>query len=81
MPDRYSEEIEGLKAKLEKIEARTEFLYKKLNITPPNEALLAKPSRTVLEFMGKGDQPGAVRAFMRESGASLKDAKEYIQSL
>ena len=35
----------------------------------------------VIELLRQGDKAGAMKAFMHENGASLKDAKNFIESL
>jgi ribosomal protein L7/L12 len=40
-----------------------------------------RPSPMVMALVRKGEKETAVKAFMRETGASLKDAKEFIDKL
>lgn len=75
-----NKEIAGIKARLEKIEAQLGFLFRSLGITT-REAPAGRASATVQELAAKGDKIAAIRAFREETGASLKDAKEFIESL
>lgn len=79
MPD-INKEIAGIKARLEKIEAQLGFLFRSLGITA-GEAPAGKASAAVLELAAKGDKIAAIKAFREETGASLKDAKVFIESL
>jgi ribosomal protein L7/L12 len=45
------------------------------------DAPAAKASAEVIRLLGAGDKKGAMRAFMDETGASLKDAKNFVESL
>ncbi|MCU0276570.1 MAG: ribosomal protein L7/L12 [Acidobacteria bacterium] len=73
-------EIAEIKARLEKVEAQLGFLFRSMGITagqaPPGHA-----SAAVLEMAARGDKIAAIKAFREETGASLKDAKEFIESL
>ncbi len=73
-------EIAEIKARLEKIEMQLGFLFRSLNITT-REAPAGSASAAVLELAAKGDKIAAIRAFREETGASLKDAKIFIESL
>lgn len=79
MPDR-EQELATIKARLEKIEAQLAFLFRSLGITA-GEAPAGHASTAVLELATKGDKIAAIKAFREETGASLKDAKEFIESL
>ena len=73
-------EITEIKARLERIESRLVFLSRRLGITD-EEAPVGKASPAVLELIGKGDKLAAIKAFVNETGASLKDAKNFIEAL
>jgi ribosomal protein L7/L12 len=73
-------EIKEIKARLERIESRLGFLFRRLMITE-EDAPTGKASPAVLELAARGDQIAAITAFVRETGASLKDAKNFIESL
>ena len=75
-----NKEIAGIKARLEKIEAQLAFMFRSLGITT-GEAPAGRASAAVLELAAKGDKIAAIKAFREETGASLKDAKEFIESL
>jgi len=73
-------EIEELKKRIEKLETQMIYLSRQLGIStqePPKWTA----SPTVIAFLRKGDKLGAIRAFREETGAGLKDAKNFIESL
>ena len=74
------QEIAEIKTRLEKLEARLGFLYRHLGITT-QEAPGWHASPALLELVKKGDKIAVIKAFREETGASLKDAKEFIESL
>ncbi len=75
-----NKEIAEIKDRLEKIEAQLVFLFRSLGITS-REAPAGRASATVLELVARGDKVAAIKAFREETGASLKDAKVFIESL
>jgi ribosomal protein L7/L12 len=91
MPMMDPQEMEKLKARVEQLESKLEFLYRRLGIAQAGEAPKGvapveqlpkwKPSPMVLALVRKGDKTAAMKAFIQETGASLKDAKTFIDSL
>lgn len=90
MPAADSREMEQLTQRVERLESQMEFLFRRMGIsqaretagTAPHEQLPKwKPSPAVMSLIEKGDRKGALKQFMQESGASLKDAVEYIDRL
>jgi phage shock protein A len=77
---KVEDELAEIKARLETLEAQMQFLLRRLGVTT-RDAPAAKASPAMLELLGRGDRRGAMRAFMEETGASLKDAKNFIESL
>jgi ribosomal protein L7/L12 len=75
-----ADEIEELKERIEKLESRMDFLMRRLGISL-KEAPDWKASSKIIELVKKGDKKAAIREFMEESGASLKDAKTFIESI
>lgn len=73
-------ELAGLRQRLERIEAQLQFLFRRLGIST-RDAPAAKASPAVMDRLRRGDRKGAMRAFMEETGAGLKDAKTVIESL
>lgn len=73
-------ELAGIKVRLERIEAQLQFLFRRLGVTT-RDAPAAKASPAVIDLLNRGDRKGAMRAFTEETGASLKDAKTFIESL
>lgn len=76
----FEREIADIQTRLERIEAQLLFLFRRLGITT-QDAPAAKASPAIVELLNKGDKKGAMRAFMEETGASLKDAKTFVESL
>jgi len=74
------QEIIEIKARLDKLESRLGFLYRSLGVTA-QEVPAWQASPALLELLRKGDKIAAIKAFREETGASLKDAKEFIESL
>lgn len=74
------QEVTEIKARLDKLEAQVKFLFKHLGITSL-ETPSWKASPEVVGFIRKKDKIAAIKAFMQETGASLKDAKEFVDSL
>ena len=75
-----ADEIRELKERIEKLESRMDFLLRRLGISL-KEAPDWKASSKIIELVKMGDKKGAIKAFMEESGASLKDAKTFIESI
>ena len=74
------QEIAEIKTRLDKLEARLGFLYRHLGIsTQETPGWQAAPA--LLDLLRNGDKIAAIKAFREETGASLKDAKEFIESL
>ncbi len=73
-------ELEAVRGRLERIEAQLLFLFRRLGVTTQN-APAAKASPVVVDLLSRGDKKGAMRAFMEETGASLKDAKNFVEAL
>lgn len=73
-------ELDAVRARLERIEAQLQFLFRRLGIST-QDAPAAKASPAVMDRLGRGDTKGAIRAFMAETGAGLKDAKTVIEAL
>ncbi len=74
------QEIEKIKIRLEKLESQMAFLQRSLGITT-NEAPGWKASPEIIEMVQKGDTIAAIKAFREQTGASLKDAKNFIESI
>jgi antitoxin component HigA of HigAB toxin-antitoxin module len=74
------QDIEEIKKRLDKLESRMSFLFRRLNIAA-EEVPKWNASPAVIDLVERGDKVAAIRAFMDESGSSLKDAKNFIESL
>jgi len=72
-------EIERLKRRIDVLETRVEFLMRSAGHDVPKPETEA--SDEVMEHLLIGDKIGAIKAYRRETGASLKDAKEFIESI
>lgn len=73
-------ELEAVRRRLERIESQLQFLFRRLGVTT-QDAPAAKASPVVIGLLSRGDKKGAMRAFMEETGASLKDAKNFVEAL
>lgn len=73
-------ELDDLKARVEKLESQMGHLLRSLGIEsggPPDW----HPSPKVLELLAGGKKIEAIKAFRAESGAGLKEAKAFVESL
>ncbi len=72
-------EIERLRKRVEILETRVDNLMRNAgyDVVKPS----AEASNEVMELLLTGHRIAAIKAYRRETGASLKDAKEYIDSL
>ena len=75
-----NQETAEIKMRLEKLEAQMIFLFRRLGIASPETPHL-QASPEILELLKRGDKIAAIRAFMDETGAGLKDAKIFIESI
>ena len=73
-------EIVEIKTRLDRLESRLSFLYRNPGITT-QEATGWNASPALILLLQRGDKISAIRAFREETGASLKDAKDFIESL
>lgn len=73
-------ELNAVRGRLERIEAQLLFLFRRLGVST-QDAPAGQASPKVMELARSGDKKGAMRAFMQETGASLKDAKNFVESL
>ncbi len=74
------QELEKIRARLEKLETQMSYLCRNLGIGS-EEVPTWNASATVVNLIRKGDKIAAIKAFIDETGANLKDAKDYIESL
>ena len=77
---RKDTDVADLKERIEKLESQMSYLFRSLGIEsgePPSW----QPSSKVLELLASGKKIDAIKAFREESGANLKDAKVFIESL
>ena len=75
-----NQEIEKIKMRLEKLESQMTFLQRSLGITT-NDAPSWKASPEIIELIRRGEKIEAIKAFREQTGASLKDAKNFIESI
>lgn len=75
-----SDEISELRKRVESLESRMGFLFRSLGIND-NGTPAWKPSPRVLDLLRRGKKVEAIKALREESGASLKDAKNYIEAM
>jgi len=74
------EELDELRRRLERLEARIDFLFRSLGVST-QDAPGWKASLTVIRLVADGRKKEAIRAFREETGASLKDAKRFVDSI
>jgi ribosomal protein L7/L12 len=83
-------EMERLRERVERLEAQMEFLHRRLGLSqegPRRGTRQAdgppawKPSEAVMDLVRRGDRIAAIKELIRETGASLKDAKEIVDRL
>ena len=73
------DEIERLKKRIEVLETKVDNLLRNAGFDvkkPSSDA-----SNEVMELLLSGRKVEAIKTYRIETGASLKDAKEYIESL
>ncbi len=72
--------IAGLAERVSKLEMQMGYLLRQMGIST-QEAPAWTASPQVIDLVVKGMKNEAIRTFREESGASLKDAKTFIESL
>ena len=75
-----NQEIENIKMRLEKLESQMTFLQRSLGITS-NDAPAWKASPEIIDLIKRGEKIAAIKTFREQTGASLKDAKNFIESI
>ena len=73
-------EILELKERVAKLETQVAYLLRNLGLEHP-EPPPRPASSEVLELVRLGRHVDAIRLFRQETGAGLKDAKTFIESL
>lgn len=73
-------EMKQVLERLEKLEIRLDFLYRSLGVST-REAPIPEASPELIELVRNGRKVEAIRAFREQTGASLKDAKNFIESM
>ena len=71
-------EIQELRSRVERLEAQVIFLSRRMGIEMQGVPK-AELSPKVLELIRQGKKTDAIRQFVSETGASLKDAKTIIE--
>jgi hypothetical protein len=79
--DNKDRELEELKQRLEKLEAELIYLRRHLGYSDQDAPINYPVPAAVLELVRKGNKKEAYKLFMRETGASLKDAVTYVDAL
>jgi ribosomal protein L7/L12 len=74
------DEVVRLRTRVERREAQMAFLMRNLGVAYPDRPDWT-PSRETVDLVIKGDTKAAIRQVREETGASLKDAKELVESL
>ncbi len=73
-------ELAALKTRVGKLEAQMDFLLRRLGVST-GEAPEWDASPKVVDLLIRGDRSAAIKAYMEETGAGLKDAKHAIDSM
>lgn len=73
-------DIADIKKRIEKLESQMSYLFRSQGIES-DEPPSWRSSPKVLELLTSGKKIEAIKAFREESGASLKDAKVFVESL
>lgn len=74
------DEILELKRRVTNLESQVTFLLRDLGIAYP-ELPRWQASPEIMELVRRGRKTEAIKLFRQETGAGLKDAKEFIESL
>ncbi len=74
------DEILELKRRVTNLEAQVTFLLRNLGIAYA-ELPCWQVSPEIMELVRRGRKTEAIKLFRQETGAGLKDAKEFIESL
>jgi ribosomal protein L7/L12 len=74
------DEVADLKVRVERLESQMRYLMRNLGLEP-GEPPPWQASAKVFELVRSGKKVEAIKAFREESGASLKDAKLFIERL
>lgn len=70
-------EIEGLRARISRIEKKIDFIYDHLGIELPE----SEYDKEIRELMGKKKKIEAIKVYRRHTGAGLAEAKEYVERI
>jgi len=79
MPD-VDHEISELKRRVTTLESQIAFLLRDLGLEYPEPSTWEVPTE-IMDLVRRGKKVEAIRLFRQETGAGLKDAKEFIESL
>ena len=79
MPD-VDHEILELKRRVAQLESQIAFLIRNLGLEYP-EPSTWEVSPRIMDLVRRRKKIEAIRLFRQETGAGLKDAKEFIESL
>jgi len=72
--------LSDIYARLEKLEAQMGFLMRSLGLEPGTVGQWTA-SQEVQDLVDQGEIKAAIKAFRNETGASLKEAKTFVESL
>jgi len=73
-------ELSEIRERLAVLESRVGFLLKGMGLEP-EEIKHQKVSPAIMSMLASGDKIGAIKAYRSQTGAGLKDAKVFIESL
>lgn len=79
--DTISDRLNALENRIEEIENKMTFLYRKLGIDDSNNTLDAEKRSEIIQLINKGKTKAAIKEFKNATGASLKEAKLAIEEI
>jgi ribosomal protein L7/L12 len=79
--DNISDRLNALENRIEEIENKMTFLYRKLGIDDSNNTLDAEKRSEIIQLINKGKTKAAIKEFKNVTGASLKEAKQAIEEI
>jgi ribosomal protein L7/L12 len=77
---RYDDDILELRQRVARLEGKIAFLLEKLNLAyreEPNQGV----SPDIIDLVKRGRKIQAIKLYRQETGAGLKQAKDFIDSL
>jgi ribosomal protein L7/L12 len=73
-------EMAEIRKRLDLLESRVGFMMRNLGLDTV-EVKHQSVSSEILNLLAAGDKIGAIKAYRNQTGAGLKDAKDFIESI